>query len=51
MNSSANNSKQWPDQILEFQGVPDFPAFEESRKDLVDPHEDLFITETTKKAL
>ncbi len=32
----------WPVSILEFQGVPDFPAFESSRHELLAPKEDPF---------
>ncbi|MDO8953939.1 MAG: CopG family transcriptional regulator [Gammaproteobacteria bacterium] len=37
-----SNANKWPDEILEFQGIADFPAFEESRKDFLDPREDPF---------
>jgi hypothetical protein len=30
----------WPESILKFTGVPDFPAFEASRGELLAPHED-----------
>lgn len=32
----------WPDNILEFQGVHDFPAFESNRHELLAPKEDPF---------
>ncbi len=30
---------QWPDSILSYQGVPDFPAFESYREELLPPSE------------
>lgn len=30
---------QWPESILSYQGVPDFPAFESYRDELLPPHE------------
>ena len=30
---------QWPDTILSYQGVPDFPAFESYREELLPPSE------------
>ena len=30
---------QWPDTILSYQGIPDFPAFESYREELLPPSE------------
>lgn len=30
---------QWPDAVLSYSGVPDFPAFESYRNELLPPHE------------
>ena len=32
-------SSQWPETILTYEGVPDFPAFESHREDLLSPRE------------
>ena len=32
----------WPESVLNFQGVSDFPAFEEGRENLIAPIEDPF---------
>lgn len=33
---------QWPDQILSFNGIENFPSFESYRKDVNEPKEDPF---------
>jgi hypothetical protein len=38
----ANTTKMWPDEIINFKGIKDFPAFEESRKELKTNREDPF---------
>jgi hypothetical protein len=35
-----NQSHGWPDEILQFTGVPNFPAFESYRTELLNPKED-----------
>ncbi len=35
-------NSEWPDIIMQFQGIPDFPAFEESRGELLPAQEDPF---------
>lgn len=37
---SYSNKNKWSDEILNFQGVEDFPAFENNRDDLTLPKED-----------
>ncbi len=37
---SYSNKNKWSDEILNFQGVEDFPAFENNRDDLSLPKED-----------
>lgn len=37
--SSAGNNSGWSDVILSFTGIPDFPAFESYRDDLLPPRE------------
>lgn len=34
--------KKWPDEVANFKGIPDFPAFEDSRHELKVAHEDPF---------
>lgn len=38
----THEKSQWPDEVMEFEGVPDFPAFESYRKDLAEAREDPF---------
>lgn len=40
---SYSNKNKWPDNILVFQGVEEFPAFENNRNDLILPKEDPFL--------
>jgi hypothetical protein len=35
-----NQSQGWPDEIIQFKGVSDFPAFESYRNELLNPKED-----------
>jgi len=37
-----HHKKKWPDCILEFNGIQDFPAFESSRDELLCPKDDPF---------
>ncbi|MFG6094653.1 hypothetical protein SPB21_05360 [Leptothoe sp. ISB3NOV94-8A] len=37
--ASTVSMPQWPDTILSFSGVPDFPAFESYRSELLPPRE------------
>ncbi|HBR00336.1 MULTISPECIES: hypothetical protein [unclassified Roseofilum] len=37
--TSTISSCQWPEAILSYQGVPDFPAFDSYRDELLPPHE------------
>ena len=37
---SYSNKNKWSDEILNFQGVEDFPVFENNRDDLTLPKED-----------
>ncbi len=37
-----NHKKQWPEQIINFTGIVDFPAFESHRSELSSPKEDPF---------
>ena len=32
-------NSQWPDLVLSYEGMPDFPAFESSREELLPPSE------------
>ncbi|MBF0110651.1 MAG: hypothetical protein HQL76_15890 [Magnetococcales bacterium] len=34
---------QWPREVMEFQGVKDFPPFEDHRNELPPPREDLLV--------
>lgn len=36
----AEDKQTWPQQILDFEGVPDFPAFESHRAELLSVSED-----------
>ncbi len=31
--------QNWPDEVLNFKGIPDFPAFEADRSQLLDPQD------------
>lgn len=33
-------AKKWPNEIIEFKGLPDMPAFEKTRSELLDANED-----------
>ena len=37
---SYSNKDKWSDDVLNFQGIEDFPAFENNRDDLTLPNED-----------
>lgn len=37
--TQASSAPQWPDAILSFSGVPDFPPFESYRSELLPPRE------------
>ncbi|MES2614250.1 MAG: ribbon-helix-helix domain-containing protein [Bdellovibrionota bacterium] len=37
-----SQTNHWPELILNFKGVPDFPAFESYRNELIDPHDEAF---------
>ena len=37
--SSAISTSQWSEVILSYEGIPDFPAFESYRDELLPPHE------------
>jgi len=37
-----HHKKKWPESILEFNGIKDFPAFESNRSELSPPKEDPF---------
>ncbi len=37
--SPSGFTAQWPEPILSYQGVPDFPAFESYRDELIPPSE------------
>jgi len=37
-----HHKKKWPDSLLEFNGMMDFPAFESSRDELLTPKDDPF---------
>lgn len=39
---SVNEKSQWPDEVMQFQGVRDFPAFESYRDDLKPAQDDPF---------
>jgi len=39
MQAPPISAYQWPEAILSYQGVPDFPAFESYRDELIPPHE------------
>jgi predicted transcriptional regulator len=38
-----SNKNRWADDILAFQGIEDFPAFESNRDDLTLPKDDPFL--------
>nr|CAA6830443.1 MAG: Unknown protein [uncultured Thiotrichaceae bacterium] len=38
----THKNSQWPDDVLAFEGIPDFPAFEAQRDDLGSPKDDPF---------
>ena len=40
---SYSNKNRWTDDILAFQGIEDFPAFENNRDDLTLPKDDPFL--------
>ncbi len=40
---SYSNKNRWTDDILAFQGIEDFPAFENNRDDLILPKDDPFL--------
>lgn len=35
-----NQKKQWPEEIMQFEGISDMPAFETTRDELLDANED-----------
>ncbi len=37
-----HHKKQWPEKIINFEGIANFPAFENSRNELSAPQEDPF---------
>ena len=38
----VHHTKQWPESVMKFQGVKDFPPFEENRDQLKPPKDDPF---------
>ena len=38
----VNEKSEWPDEILSYKGLPDFPAFESHRDDLAEAKDDPF---------
>ena len=38
----VNEKSQWPDEIMQFQGIKDFPSFESHRDDLKTTQDDPF---------